>query len=347
MRSPSWRTDDPSACSSGRHRSPDSAADCGQSIFDYQLKTLREERNFSRFPPSRAAKRLAGPRQLWSGSGEVEVRRYASRFLHGKAYILGSTESQEAALVTSANLTGAGLYSNLELGLVHYQPSVTSAAIAWFDELWADAASFRKRPRRPALSDADLAPPTSSATCAPSWNKLHEPLKEDPDRPLSLGLRSPTSSAQPRSTRRGDREPPRRRHLRRRRRHRQDRKWGSGFVEERTKESGHDALIVTPAQLEQRRQDRLDEGGSRRRSFPSVSSPATNSSWGRRSPTVAAISQSTRTPIAWSSSTRHTRCATRTRAGTEQWKRSVGGSEKVVLRLRRRSTTRSRTSTTS
>ena len=53
---------------------------------------------------------------------EVEVRRFTRRFLHGKAYLFGDAGDARAALVTSANLTGAGLFSNLELGLVQYDP---------------------------------------------------------------------------------------------------------------------------------------------------------------------------------------------------------------------------------
>ena len=45
-------------------------------------------------------------------------------------------DDARAALVTSANLTGAGLFENLELGLVQYDPPVAARAIAWFDGLW-------------------------------------------------------------------------------------------------------------------------------------------------------------------------------------------------------------------
>ncbi len=48
------------------------------------------------------------------------MRRYVERFLHGKAYLFGDATDARVALVTSANLTGAGLYSNLELGLTNY-----------------------------------------------------------------------------------------------------------------------------------------------------------------------------------------------------------------------------------
>jgi len=53
----------------------------------------------------------------WLEESEVDVRRYTSRFLQGKAYLFGNRGDPRAALVTSANLTQAGLVSNLGLGL--------------------------------------------------------------------------------------------------------------------------------------------------------------------------------------------------------------------------------------
>ena len=50
----------------------------------------------------------------------MEVRRYVMKFLHGKAHLFGDSIDVRAALVTSANLTAAGMWQNLELGLVHY-----------------------------------------------------------------------------------------------------------------------------------------------------------------------------------------------------------------------------------
>lgn len=79
----------------------------------------------------------------------TQVKRYTQRFLHGKAYLLGElAESgqltgQGTALVSSANLTSAGLLSNLELGLVHYQPNVVRMALDWFNGLWEEATDFK------------------------------------------------------------------------------------------------------------------------------------------------------------------------------------------------------------
>ena len=56
--------------------------------FTLQLERLRDERDFSRFPPSRAARQLAAV-EAWLGRPEVEVRRFVREFLHGKAYLFG------------------------------------------------------------------------------------------------------------------------------------------------------------------------------------------------------------------------------------------------------------------
>ena len=110
--------------------------------FEHQMELLGGERDRSRFPPSRAAERL-GRVEDWLALEEVEVRRYTQRFLHGKAYLFGHAGDPRAALVTSANLTSAGLLSNLELGLVDYNPGPSGAAIEWFDRLWEGAAEFK------------------------------------------------------------------------------------------------------------------------------------------------------------------------------------------------------------
>lgn len=54
----------------------------------------------------------------------------------------GGLSSQGSALVSSANLTSAGLYTNLELGLVQYQPNVVLMALNWFDGLWKEARDY-------------------------------------------------------------------------------------------------------------------------------------------------------------------------------------------------------------
>lgn len=116
--------------------------------FEESLRALRGERDFQSFPPLRRAmlERVAA----FLEKEGVQVRRYTRRFLHGKAYLLGALSQdghlarQGAALVSSANLTSAGLVSNLELGLAQYQPNVVRMALDWFNGLWDEAAGFKE-----------------------------------------------------------------------------------------------------------------------------------------------------------------------------------------------------------
>ena len=123
--------------------------------FEHQLALLAGERDLSRFPPSRAAERLREVERFLD-SPSIEVRRYTTRFLHGKAYLFGDDADPRAALVTSANLTAAGLHHNLELGLVDYNVAPSGAAIAWFDRLWGEATPFKDELRRLLFPDVDL-----------------------------------------------------------------------------------------------------------------------------------------------------------------------------------------------
>lgn len=121
-------------------------------IFDETLRHLVAERDFDAFPPSR---RLAALQRVdaFLGRDSVQVRRYVERFLHGKAYLFAASPALDqgapsAALVTSANLTAAGMFANKELGMVHYQPNVVGQAITWFDELWEQSTEFKEDLRR-------------------------------------------------------------------------------------------------------------------------------------------------------------------------------------------------------
>jgi superfamily II DNA or RNA helicase len=237
---------------------PDPGLGSGLRPFDFfnqQLALLRGERDFSRFPPSRAARKLEAI-EKWLTRSEVQVRRYTSRFLHGKAYLFGSEDSQEAALVSSANLTAAGLYSNLELGLVNYQPSATAPAIRWFDDLWEDATPYEDELR--GLLFPEVASVTPEDVYLRALLELHSPLDEDPDRATlpELALANFQRDGYERARAiandhggviyadgvgTGKTE------------------IGLAFIEERTKETGHYALVVTPAQLKRRWEDRMNE----------------------------------------------------------------------------------------
>ena len=130
---------------------PQNLAGSGQETvagrFEQSVSALRRERDFSAFPAARRAvlERVTG----FLESDQVEVRRYARRFLHGKAYIFGDFDGRTcgtgAALVSSANLTQGGLVANLELGMVHYQCEVVRKALEWYQGLWEDAEDYRER----------------------------------------------------------------------------------------------------------------------------------------------------------------------------------------------------------
>ena len=65
-------------------------------------------------------------------SDSIQVRRYEDGFVHGKAYLF----AQDGVIAGSSNFTGAGLNSNLELNLGHYNPRTTEEVREWFEELW-------------------------------------------------------------------------------------------------------------------------------------------------------------------------------------------------------------------
>jgi superfamily II DNA or RNA helicase len=115
--------------------------------FAEQLEMLRGERDFARFPPSRAAEVLQAV-DAFLTRDDVEVRRYTGQFLHGKAYLLGDVHDGRATLISSANLTTAGMFGNLELGLFNYDPGIAKRALAWFDRLWDSSVPYTDELRR-------------------------------------------------------------------------------------------------------------------------------------------------------------------------------------------------------
>ena len=126
----------------------DSASEAVIDHFQSSVSALRRQRDFSAFPAGRRAVLERVARFLESDS--TQVRRYIHRFLHGKAYVIGKLDDAGsligpgAALVSSANLTQGGLLTNLELGMVHYQPNVVGMALGWYQRLWDDAQDFRE-----------------------------------------------------------------------------------------------------------------------------------------------------------------------------------------------------------
>ncbi len=75
-------------------------------------------------------------------SGKIEVRRYGRGFLHGKAYLFSGSGTGDGVIVGSSNLTVAGLTSNRELNLGHYDPPVVKQVATWFEELWQEAGAY-------------------------------------------------------------------------------------------------------------------------------------------------------------------------------------------------------------
>ena len=129
--------------------------------FEQSVEALRRERDWNAFPPDRRATLESVSRFL--DHAQTEVRRYTAKFLHGKAYLFGQiTDGQlqgdGAALVTSANLTRAGMDYNLELGIAHYQPTAVSSTLGWYNHLWENAQDFKAELQElllPAVTDYD------------------------------------------------------------------------------------------------------------------------------------------------------------------------------------------------
>lgn len=71
-------------------------------------------------------------------SGQLEVRLYRERFLHAKAFILDG----HGLIAGSANLTAAGMTSNLELGVGLQDTPIQATAEHWFERLWEQAEDF-------------------------------------------------------------------------------------------------------------------------------------------------------------------------------------------------------------
>lgn len=61
--------------------------------------------------------------------------------LHAKLYIFGTGR----AIITSANLTGAGLTANREFGIVTEDSAAVESCLAWFDALWQGSGSDLQR----------------------------------------------------------------------------------------------------------------------------------------------------------------------------------------------------------
>lgn len=241
----------------GAEPGPGLGADLGPlPLFERHLAVLSAERDRSRFPPSRASEQLAAVEE-WLARPEVSVRRYVERFLHGKAYLFGSASDGRAALVSSANLTRAGLSANLELGIVNYGPAVVGLTVGWFDRLWARGIEYEDDLRALLFPDPGLIDPRTVYLRA--LLELQPPELPDPGRitrPTGLELapfqRDGYERARAIVGRHGgvvyaDGVGTGKTEI------------GLAFIEERTKEDGVHALVIAPAQLAERWRERIDQ----------------------------------------------------------------------------------------
>jgi len=238
----------------GAQPMPGLGAESPLGIFASHRERLREERDLSRFPPSRATKNLAAAGD-WLDRPEVQVRRFVEQFLHGKAYLFGAAPDARVALVTSANLTSAGLYRNLELGVANYDPPVANQALEWFDALWASAVDYEQDLRELLFPDPGLLDPYTIYLRA--LFDLQQPDLDEPGRatrPTGLQLapfqRDGYERARAICRRHGgvvyaDGVGTGKTEI------------GLAFIEERTREDGVYALVVAPAQLARRWAERI------------------------------------------------------------------------------------------
>lgn len=102
------------------------------------LAMERDLMGFARQPNADARRMVEWLRGLNSdGRARVEVRRYTSGFLHGKAYMVEDSATP-AAIAGSSNMTYAGLALNAELNLGTGGGTQAAAKVhEWFEGFWA------------------------------------------------------------------------------------------------------------------------------------------------------------------------------------------------------------------
>ncbi|MDE2772683.1 MAG: helicase-related protein [Gemmatimonadota bacterium] len=223
-------------------------------LFERTLLALRKERDLARFPKSRALKKLLAI-QDWLDRPNVDVRRYVKKFLHGKAYLFGDHIDARAALVTSANLTAAGMWQNLELGLVHYDPEIAKRAVNWFDALWEEASNYKDDLYDLLFPDVGLIDPRTVYLRA-LLELFGDQLDEDQELPQAVNLAPFQEDGFRRATSIVNR-------------HRGvvfadgvgtgKTEIGLAFVEEYAVRRGQHVLVVVPAQLKDQWENRLNQ----------------------------------------------------------------------------------------
>jgi superfamily II DNA or RNA helicase len=109
-----------------------------QGALEGTLDEIRHDRDLLGF--SYEADRNAERLVEWLDSDRVEVRRYSTGFLHGKAFIVAT--GNEAVIAGSSNFTYAGLSENEELNLGLYGEGAVKQVVDWYDRLWDESEAF-------------------------------------------------------------------------------------------------------------------------------------------------------------------------------------------------------------
>lgn len=106
------------------------------------LQVERDTTGFTRDATANAKRMVEWLRSVDpSGNARVEVRRYTSGFLHGKAYI-AKHPLHNGVIAGSSNFTFAGLSRNAELNLGYPQGSHTDLVLDWFEHYWASSEPY-------------------------------------------------------------------------------------------------------------------------------------------------------------------------------------------------------------
>ena len=116
----------------------DADREVGQTRRDAVVRSLREQLSRGR-TTARIREELESLRDLVE-RGVVEMKAFTRRPLHGKTYVLHRDDSSNpvTALVGSSNMTGAGLFRNLELNAEVTDRPDAEALATWFEDRWTD-----------------------------------------------------------------------------------------------------------------------------------------------------------------------------------------------------------------
>ncbi len=101
------------------------------------LETDRDLLGFTKEADAQARRLVAW---LRDNPTTVQVRRYESGFLHGKAFIID--DGFKGVMVGSSNFTYAGLARNNELNLGRYEQGPVAQVIDWYNEQWDASAPY-------------------------------------------------------------------------------------------------------------------------------------------------------------------------------------------------------------